>query len=480
MGLLLTLLLPIFMFVLSVVRPRAAFYLLLATFVLLDELGPGFTTYRGSLPFNASMAGIFGVRLIEIVTMAVYVGVMAFNRRSLGAALAGFDLEKLLLKLFVAWIVILSLAEFLLTKSVKYSDWRLIASGVMQFHLMLILFADRAAIEKLLRVFLVLLVIKAAYGLLMFAAGFGVQTPRGRLPFFWDSKQVEAFGLGALILFAYLLNYAGLAAGARMLRPQWATVMLVLLLAAVLGSIRRTIWITTLLGMLVILVVSRRTTIIHYFTVVAVVAMTVAALLLAPGLETFRDHMGKYVESLNIFDDSQRRDNIENDVHFDNVKQYYKLITDNPDILMLGIHGTSGSDLAGLTNSYSEGGYRLGMAHNGLLRSILFFGVVGGLFYLVIFFRALTRTILVAFDTRDNDIMKHAAVACGVLLVLQYSASFFFVPPFYTSSKGLFYTFLEMFFLFVLLKPESAVAPGVTRQYKRAFGIKPPVRLNRS
>jgi len=41
--------------------------------------------------------------------------------------------------------------------------------------------------------------------------------------------------------------------------------------------------------------------------------------------------------------------------------------------------------------------------------------------------------------------MKHLAIACGVYLILDFASTLAFVPPFYTTSKGLFYTFFQVF-----------------------------------
>lgn len=475
MGFLATLLLSVVFGILGVIRPRIATYMIIGMFVFFDELGPGFTTFRGAFPFNAYFVGFFGIRLIEVVTISAYLPmlVMAVNRR---AASMPFGVERMIGFLFAFWIAVLMAVEFGIAGKPTYSDWRLIVSGAMQFHMLVLMFREEGDVEKLMRVFLIMLALKASYGLAMWAGGMGTMTPRGKLPFFWDSKQVEAFGLGVVILTAYLLNYASVDARHRLIPFGWALLMWLILLAAVGGSIRRTIWVVTFLGMFGAMIMSRRTTVMHYFVILLVGSITITGVLLAPGLEKFRDHMGKYVESMNLFDDSQRVGNIENDVHLNNVEQYFKMITEKTDILALGVHGPSGVHYYEiLIGAYSEGGYRLGMAHNGLLRSVLFFGIFGMLFYIAFFWASLARTLRVYWRAPEDHGMKHVALACGVYLFLDFASTVLFVPPFYTSSKGLFYTFFEVFVLGVVAhalarSPASATRAATASQMNMATG----------
>lgn len=445
MGFLATLLLSVVFGILGVVRPRLAVYFILALFVFFDENGPGFTTYRGSFVFNAFFVGFYGLRLVEVLTVSAYIPMLVMAR---DRALASqpFRAERAISFLFFAWIAILVAVEFGISGKATYSDWRLIVTGAMQFHMIVLTFRDEDAVKQLVRFFLIALTLKAIYGLGMYAAGYGTLTPRGRLPFFWDSLQVQAFGLGVVILTTYMLNHASLSEKHRILPFTLALFMWLILLAAVVGSIRRTIWVSTFVGMFGVLLLSKRTTVLHYFVIIFAGAVVVAGTLLAPGLEDFRNHMGRYVESMNLFDDSQRYGNIENDVHLNNVESYYKMVTEQTDILALGLHGPSGSQqYKYLMSLYSEGGYQLGMAHNGILRSILFFGIFGAVLYVTFYAVGIVRTWQTYRYAPEESVLKHVALACGVFLIMDFLPSLFFVPPFYTSSKGLFYTFFQMF-----------------------------------
>ncbi len=280
----------------------------------------------------------------------------------------------------------------------------------------------------------------------MYAAGFGTMTFRGRLPFFWDSRQVEAFGLGVVILTGYLLNYVSFTVKHRMLPFALALLMWVILLIAVGGSIRRSIWVSTFFGMFGVMLLSRRTTVIHYFVVLFVGAITIAGLLLAPGLDNFRDHMGKYVQSLNLFDDQQLSGNDENAVHVYNVEQYYKMVTEKTDILALGLHGPSGTR----SRRWPERGIHGGIQSTwlGAQRCPSFCPFLWNhrrVLYIGFFAVAIARTWRIYWHANEDHVLKHIGIACGVYLFMVFAPSLLFVPPFYTSSKGLFYIFLAAF-----------------------------------
>ncbi len=478
MGFLITLLLSVVFGALGVLRPKVAVYLLLALFVLFDELGPGFTTYTGSFVFNAEFVGFAGFRLVEIITVSAYIPILMMARgREVAAAV--FGAERWMFWLFASLIAALTLVEFLSAGTLTVSNWRLILTGAMQFHMVVLLFRNEDDVKSLVKIALILLTVKSAYGLAMWAAGFGTMSPRGRLPFFWDSRQVEAFALGMVILTGYLINFKTIDPKHRILPAFWAAIMWIILLAAVMGSIRRTVWVSTMVSAFLVLVMSRRTTALHYLAVVGIVSTVVAGLLLAPGLDTFRGHMAQYVESMNLFDDYQRSSNIDNDVHVDNVQKYSQMIMENPDILAFGTFGPSGLTYESVLRREYSGIYPLGMAHNGLLRTTLFFGIIGLLIYIAFHMATAARFWRIYRNAADDHTLTHVAVASAITLLVSFAAALLFVPPFWTSSKGLYYTFLEVFLVGITasLLARSRSRPSAATA---ASGMRPEVSRGRA
>lgn len=446
MGFLITLFLAIIFGALGLTRPRLGLYILVGLIVSFEEMGLGFTTFRGSWVFNAFFVGFYGLRLIEVLTVSLYIPFL-FTLKRLPAGDKPFVLERSLAILMIIWCAMLTALEYYYTKKVEVGTWRLMVTGMMQFHLMVRLFQSEEDRKQFLKFMLIMLALRAFIGLAMYAAGFGVHSFRGRVPFFYDSVQIEAFGLGGVILWSFLLNGNSGKKEDRLFSNIVVFVMMIILLAAVVGSIRRTIWATTAFGLLLVLVMSRRTTIMHYFAVLLVGAITVAGVLLAPGLEDFRSHMGKYVQSMNLFSEDQLSGNIENEVHVNNVESYSRLLMENPDMILVGVHGPASQNYRELIASYSEDGSPLGLAHNGPIRSIMSFGAMGLIAYFLIYFAIIRRTFTVHNAKLDGSVLNQAAVACGIVLFLEFSATMLFVPPFYTSSKGLFYTFFGLFML---------------------------------
>lgn len=463
MGFLITLFLAIVFGALGLTRPKLGLYILVGLIVSFDEVGLGFTTFRGSWVFNAYFVGFYGLRLIEVLTVSLYIPFLLTLKR-LPAKEKPFAIERNLAVLMIVWCAMLTALEYYYTKKVEVGTWRLMVSGMMQFHLMVRLFKSDDERKQLLKFMLIMLTLRAFVGLAMYAAGYGVHSFRGRVPFFYDSVQIEAFALGAVILWSFLLNGNSQKKEDRLFSKFVVFVMMIILLAAVVGSIRRTIWVTTASGLLLVLIMSRRTTIMHYFAVLLVGATTIAALLLAPGLEDFRTHMGKYVQSMNLLSEDQLSGNVENEVHFNNVESYSRLLLENPDIVLVGVHGPASKNYRELIASYSEDGSPLGLAHNGPIRSIMSFGVMGLIAYFCLFFAVIRRTLTVHNAQLDENVLNQAAIACGILLFLEFCATMLFVPPFYTSSKGLFYTF---FGLFMLETAASAVRATTTAKKKK-------------
>lgn len=461
MGFLATLLLAIVFGALGLLRPRVAFYLILALTVSFEELGPGFTTFRGSWVFNAFFVGFYGIRLFEVIVFAAYIP-FVLSRSRAEIKLEAFRTERAIAIVFLTTITALSIVEFALTRKLQVGSFRLTLTGMMLFHMMILLFQSEEDLIKLVRMLIALLGISASIGLAKWALGYGLLTPRGSLPFFWDSKQVEAFGLGVVILTSYLINYRAISRHLTIVHPIWASIVLTILAAAVLGSIRRTIWATTVIALGIILAASRRTNFVHYFVIVAIVATTVAGMLFAPGLDNFRSHMGRYVESMNLLSDYQRESNFENQVHITNVQQYSKMLVENPDLLIFGVHGPSGVRLKDLRAEYSEEN-PLGMAHNGPIAVVLHFGTIGLVLYATLMLTTFSRTWRLYWRADESKAIKHVAFACGIYLLLDFAATLVFVPPFHNSSKGLFYTFLEMFILGLSTKLLVSVQPRSKR-----------------
>jgi len=440
MGLALTFAAALIMALLALMGRSMLVYVFLFLFVFFEEMGTGFTSFNGSFVFNQNFVDLFNLKFIEIVTAAAYIPLLFSGIRNQGKRAAP---EKQLVWGFIGLIFSLTFLEIFLHGAANISDWRLILSGAMLFHMLVMLVDTEEKLISLFKVFVVMLSIRALIGLVAYWAGYGVMSPRGMVPFFWDSRQVDAFALGIILLTAYLANLGSLRAKDKVLPTVLAVAMLAILTLTVLLSIRRTIWFVALLGVFLVLVNSKRVKVAQLAGLGFIAFIGLLIALTLPGLEHFRDRMGGYFASVNMFE-SEVASSYENDVHLDNVQKYTKIILDNPSVMVFGYRGYPGEGYVSLPRKYSDK-YPLGVAHNAILRTIYFYGLIG----LVIYMAFYTRLFMLHGPIKrlpDNRVIKHVAFASLALLFLEFSSSLTLVPPFFTSSKGLFYTFLAAFF----------------------------------
>lgn len=423
---------------LALAAPRAIPYLFLVLIVCFEEYGAGFTSFSGSFVFNQAFVSFFNFKFIEIVAAAAYVPLLITGRR----ARPFLRYERKLGILFALLIVLLSVVEYFLHSTVIVADWRLIVTGAILLHVLAMTIDSDVEMVRLLKVFVLLLTARALIGLAAYALGYGVQSPRGSVPFFWDSRQVNAFAFGAILLVAYLANYRSLRPAHRILPVPFSALSVGILMVTVLLSFRRTVWVIAVLGIMLILLFARRVRLPQYFSLGSVAAVALGLFLLLPGSHGQPSRLERYIESLNVFEHSFTKE-YDNAVHIDNVRQYARIIGDHPDILALGYHVVSGEGHRRLMQKYSDD-YRLGVAHNGVLRTLYFFGLGGLAIYCALYFGQFAQFNRLRRLPEDS-LLKHAALAAVVVLFLEFAAAMTFVPPFYTSVKGLYYTFLAAF-----------------------------------
>jgi O-antigen ligase len=444
MGFILTLIMIGMMSVLTFVSRRAALNTLLYLFVFFTEMGWDFSSFHGSFVFNQRFTGFFNFRFIEFAAVAVwFVLLLSRDRKAVHVPMRD---ESRWAWLFLGLVTLLCLLEYGLHQSLNVGDWRLIVSGMLLMQIFVLTIDSPEGYRKFVRLLLWYLAVRALIGLAMYFAGYGVPSPRGMTPFFWDSKQVDAFALGIVLLTGYLAFYGALKPEHRILGKGLAWLMLVVLVLTVFLSLRRTVWVVSLLGVVMVLVSTRRLK-IHHLLGMGVgagvaIAIAVAVVTAIPQLEEFEKRMTEHVTSINIFSEDFSK-KMENEVHIDNVEKYTRIILDNPEILGAGYRAYPGVMYEHIPELYSEK-YPLGVAHNGVLRTVFFFGIVG----LIIYLGLIVQILLLWRGIRrmpDDSLFKPVAMAAYFTLLIEFAAAFFWVPPFYTSSKGLFYVFMAIF-----------------------------------
>ncbi|VAW52095.1 hypothetical protein MNBD_GAMMA05-627 [hydrothermal vent metagenome] len=441
MGILITLLLTLAMCGVALLARKYFIYIFSSFFIFFSELGTGFTSFNASFVFNQNFVDLASLKLIEFIVAASYACLLFTTPIRKNKIL---NREYKYAIAFLLLLVSLLAIEYFLHKSINISDWRNVLVGIIIFHILALTLTTEESIVSFIKFLIIAISIRAAIGLGAYLIGFGIDSPRGYVPFFWDNKQMEAFAYIAIILSSYIASYNDIDIKFRIIKKPIATVLLIILVLTILLSIRRSIWIIAILGILSTLLISRRINIKHYVMGAFAAFVIGIAILSAPPLEDLRNRLAGYIVSMNLFDDKVSK-NIENDVHIDNIEKYIQIISDTPSISLFGYRGYPGSDYTNLPEIYSDK-YPLGVAHNGILRSIFFFGIGGlAIFFLFVINASFKYFTLKKFN--DNYLMKHVAISSILWLFLTFLASLFYIPPFWTTFKGVFYTFISVYMI---------------------------------
>ncbi len=424
-------------------KPVNTLYALTFVVIFFSELGPGFTSFTASIFFNQESLGLFKIKLIEILIASSYLIILFTKGKSNKHDYLKF--YKYLLLLFACLVTILTMIGISGGHGFTIIGWRLMVTGILFLHLMHITLDSEEKIFEYVNIFLILLGIRALIGLIAYTVGFGVDSPRGTVPFFWDSRQVAAFAFGVIMLTAFLAQNKNVTNHKASLNKNLAIILIIVLSLTVLLSIRRTSWAFVIVGAGFILITERRINVLHYSGIAAAIALFLAAVIFVPALDHTREKLSSYMGSLNLFDQNVASQQ-QNAVHVDNVEEYSKIIFNNNNIILFGYIGREGDALKDFT---AEAGneFDLGKAHNGILRTMLIFGIGGLFIYLAFYLNTLLRyNRIKKVDT--NSRWLWIIKSSFALLMLQFGSELTFVPPFYTSVKGLIYTFIPLFFVY--------------------------------
>lgn len=413
-------------------------YGLLFLISFFTEIGPGFSSFTGSWVFNQDFVGFFNFKLIEIVTAITY-GFVLINYKTSNPPLVHFE-RKLCIALYLLLAVELFI-EFWYHNTVTVFGWRLSITGVLLFHMIYILIDSEKEVILFVKALILALAMSALIGLIALSLGYGLNSPRGMVPFFWDTNQVVAFTFGIILLTAYLANYSLIPANGRMFSRITAIILLAILAITVLLSIRRAAWFIAIAGVFVIMLASKSVKVQHWIGASLALLIILIAIITVPAFDNFRDKISYYGESMNVFETNVAEQQ-KNASHIDNILQYSRIIMETPEIFLLGFRARPGDDYL----RFEGGEYGLGTAHNGILRTVLAFGVLGTIIYLLFFFAAFMQYRQIKRLPSISP-TRYIAVASITFLAVSFLPPLVFTPPFNSNIKGYFFTFTAIFLL---------------------------------
>ena len=164
-------------------------------------------------------------------------------------------------------------------------------------------------------------------------------------------------------------------------------------------------------------------------------------------MENFRNKATYYFESINPLESGSSNVKGEadssNKSHLDNIKQYSRILSENPEILLFGFRGRSGADYLQFQSESVEYD-KLGTAHNGILATTTTYGLSGLILYFLFYLRPIFSYMKI-YRLPDSS-LRFIGLGAVFFLTLEFLPTLAFVPPFLTSMKGIFYFFLAIFF----------------------------------
>lgn len=423
-----------------VTTPRVIAYAFLVILAFFEEMGPGFTVSTGSIFFQPEFVKFANARFFEILVVMCYPVVLL---RSAGKPKPYLRFEKKLAIAFLLLLLPMLLTEYWLHGRVTVWGWRPIVIGMMMFHMIAMLIDSETQLLKYIKAMVVLLSAKALFALLLFLSGHGVDSPRGSVPFYWDTRFIATFCLSAILLTAYLLQRIKINPSYRIFTKAFAITLIIILFLTVTMSFRRTEWFILYGGVGFLLFKSGQAKVQHIIFALFSIALTVIIIIAVPALEKTQERLEYYINSMNLFSDDVASQQ-QNATHIDNVFQYMRIISEEPQILLAGFRSRTVADYAAFEAERDSNYDFLGQAHNSILKSLQIFGAPGLLIYLLLYIHPFSKYKQISL-LPDSSPMKFIALGALTYLFFRFIPPLFFAPPFYTTIKGVFFTFLSVF-----------------------------------
>ena len=420
--------------VLTLIRRDLPLYLLIAIFVLAAEMGEGFTSFQGSIFFNQDFLSLAKLKLIEVILYS-YTGLLIVIQIPMRRKLAPSPLRRLY-GLWLIWLVVLLYVQFGTRGTIDLFTFRGVYFGWALLYVFSAVIDNRAVMKRVIIFTLIIVVVKVAWLMLMFAIGRGEYTGRGYSPLFWDDRLLEVFIWAFLILLVSLLQ-------PRQEKGNLPTVLisisLVLIFVVVVLSLRRNSLIELFIGTLLILFSRNHQIRWQRLLSVGVIVLFLLGVLLTTGLvignrvPIVRQLTG-YAQSIYFTSVSDFTGRSENQVHIFNLQMYADILSEYKGIRLFGRGAAQTDNFRDFNREYLS---TLGVAHNGPLRAIFDFGV-GGLVvwsgFFILSYLAIRRSKFKRLESWEQAVLFGSAATIFSHLLNTLT----FIPPFFTTSKGFF------------------------------------------
>jgi len=272
--------------------------------------------------------------------------------------------------------------------------------------------------------------------------GGGVFVLRGYLPFFWDATLIGAFGVVILV-------NTGLLAFRHLAQYQKILIILSSIICGliVIFSIKRSSWIIISLGLLLVsyfaFVYGNRRSIVQVLTATILGGVLIWVIIsYTPLLKRQTVNVYKYLMLTNLLSEEARMAQ-PTKVHIDNILNYIMVLKEHPLYILTGYRTSTWGLISDIQSRY-------GVAHHGLIRPLIQFGLPGLVFYLFLFL-AFFKYCLTNFTNLASD-EKGVIIGFFSYILSMFAIKIILGTPFYISFKGSFLIFFGMALVLVVIK----------------------------
>ncbi len=427
--------------VLTVIRREYPLFILIAIFVLMAELGTGYTSLNGSIFFNEGFLGLAKFKLIEIIFYP-YAGLLMLSDIYHRRRFAPSALRRLYWA-WLAWLVVLLFVQFDTHGYLDFTIFRGVYFGWALLYVFTSVIDSRPMMRRVIIFTFALITIKALWLMFIFLLGGGDQTVRGRSPIYFDDKLLDGFTWALLVFLVVILQRRNKNGGWPV---GWAAAGLILFAIIIALSLRRNNVAQLLIGAIFVLfskgrqVQWQRVIILTLAAAIFLGAVFSAGQLIGNRLPIVKQ-LTSYIQ---LFDFSSFTSVPANAVHVFNVQTYVTILEDYPGIRYFGVSAAPTENFRNFNREYESD---LGVAHNGPLRAIFEMGIGGLIIWASFFFLTLwsfRRCQLERLESWEGAL----AIGSAAAIFAQYIITLTLVPPFFTTFKSFF------FFLFMVYTVE--------------------------
>lgn len=436
-------------------RPIVSIYLLLFIVAFFPEVGERFQRLHHSIFYGKDFLKAGGFTTVDFIVLFTFIAVALPNFMRHSHAVSRMYKPFII---FFVWLIVPFFAGVIYGQQEIFSYFRNILLGFFLYYIII----NKISANSMHRIyltwsFLIIFSLKGLVVLVQFLYGYGLNISRGYIPNVWEGALLLGFSLVALTcfsLFIYNRKYSKI-------KKIFLTFSIFVCSIVILYSTKRSVIALTTIAIIAIIISTRNIAIIKksifYFSIFFIISLLIVSKV--PILLHNLENVQRYVYSINILSQEQVEVG-DTDVKVEGFYAYLKFALLNPKIFVVGIRATDPSYLDKLRLQH-------GVAHHGIIRPLVDFGVPGLIFLYSIFFIFIKYAVLNFKHLSSTD--KGSVAGMLSFLIFLFLNKIIIGAPFYGTFKGSFIVFFAMGMIHVHIAHSKKEAALFTENYKSAF-----------